>query len=60
MTKKRGDAARILITLDGETRSITEWAKKQGLSKQVISKRLKAGWPPRKAILKKTAEEIEG
>ncbi len=58
MSKKIGDAAQKLITVNGETLNITGWAKKTGLSKQVISKRLKAGWKPSDAVLRSTVERV--
>jgi hypothetical protein len=34
-----------LITFNGETRCVTEWAEKVGLSRIVINNRLRRGWP---------------
>lgn len=38
------------ITLDGVTRTISEWAASVGLSNDALSKRLKKGIDPREAI----------
>lgn len=35
----------IHITYNGETKTISEWARKTGLSKECINHRLKTGWP---------------
>ena len=34
-----------LITVDGQTRSISEWAREIGVRPTVINARIKAGWP---------------
>jgi hypothetical protein len=59
MAKKRGDAAQILIKVDGETHNISEWARIRGITRQAISKRLKAGWSPRDAVMRGPAEVLE-
>lgn len=39
-----------LLTHDGLTLTLTDWAKRLGLSKQAISARLRAGWPVDRAL----------
>lgn len=38
------------ITVDGETKTISEWAKRNGLSAKTIETRLQRGWPEKIAI----------
>lgn len=40
----------ILITHNGETMNITQWAKRVGMSTQAITYRLNAGWPVEEAL----------
>ena len=40
-----------LITIDGKTLTIAQWAKKMGFSANVIHNRLKAGWSEYKAVM---------
>jgi hypothetical protein len=42
------------ITLDGETKRVSEWAEKVGLDFHVIAKRLRRGWTEREAVFGKT------
>lgn len=42
--------ARYGITIDGETRTLNEWAAKAGISRSSIVARLKAGWEPKRAV----------
>ena len=46
----RGSGNAIQITLDGETKSITQWAKHLGMDRQSISLRLKRGMSPEEAL----------
>jgi len=39
-----------LVTIDGETRCVAEWAESSGLGYRTILKRLSQGWSPKKAI----------
>jgi hypothetical protein len=59
MSKKRGDAAVKIIVVGEERLSITQWAAKNNLSKQVIAQRLKAGWPAAEAVSRPTVTMIE-
>ena len=34
------------LSYDGETRTLCEWAKRMGISHQVLRYRLDAGWTP--------------
>jgi len=40
-----------LITINGITKNITQWAKVIGIRSRTIHNRLRSGWPPEKAIL---------
>lgn len=40
-----------LITIDGVTRSLTEWAEISGVAKNVIWQRLALGWKPAAAVM---------
>lgn len=39
-----------LVTLDGETHTITEWAELLGIKKTTIKERLKCGWTDEQAL----------
>lgn len=34
-----------LLTIDGKTKTITEWAKEKGIDNAVINRRIRNGWP---------------
>lgn len=38
------------VTVDGETFTIAQWAKRTGLNKHLISERLRSGWSPSEAV----------
>ncbi len=38
------------LTVNGETLTITEWARRTGLKKTTIRMRLVSGWPPDRAV----------
>lgn len=38
------------LTIDGETKLLTEWAEETGVSYQLIRDRLGRGWEPAKAV----------
>ncbi len=38
------------ITIDGETKTLVEWAKEAGISKELIFGRLERGWDPDLAV----------
>ena len=40
-----------LITIENDTRTIAQWAKKMGFSASVIHRRLKLGWSEYKAVM---------
>lgn len=40
-----------IITIDGVSRTASEWASEQGLRRQVIAGRLHAGWTEQRAVL---------
>lgn len=42
----------VLITIDGETRSVVEWARVRGFPESLIYLRLRAGWSERDAVMK--------
>jgi hypothetical protein len=39
-----------ILTIDGETKLITEWSAESGVSYQLIIDRLNRDWPPFKAV----------
>ena len=39
-----------LLTFDGQTKSVTEWADELGISKSVLSQRLSRGWSVERAL----------
>lgn len=39
------------ITINGETMTMAQWAKRAGISRQAVSQRLQWGWPIEKALL---------
>lgn len=41
------------ITIDGTTKVVKDWAKEASVSYTTILKRLKNGWPPKKAVYEK-------
>ena len=41
-----------LITIDGRTQSVTEWAREYGLPPARLFARIYAGWPPKEALTK--------
>jgi hypothetical protein len=40
----------VLITIDGRTQNITQWATEYGLSHKLVWRRLQYGWPPLDAL----------
>lgn len=38
------------LTIDGETRTITQWSEETGVSRQAIRERLRLGWEPVYAV----------
>lgn len=48
----RNKRARRMVTIDGVEQHIAEVAEKYGLDMRTLDKRLKAGWPLEKALLK--------
>lgn len=47
---------RLFIEFNGEMKSLTEWARFSGISKERLHARLKAGWPIELALSKKTSQ----
>lgn len=43
-----------LITIDGEIKTISEWADKYGISQQRVAARIKRGWDEVEAVTKPT------
>lgn len=43
----------VLITVDGETHTATEWAEIKGLNPRTVRARIERGWPPEEALLPK-------
>jgi hypothetical protein len=46
-TNRRGN---VLLTIDGTTKTVSEWAKISHRSPGTISRRLKSGWPHKRAV----------
>lgn len=42
----------VKITINQETLSLSEWSRRSGVSKELISYRLKRGYPPQEAVFK--------
>lgn len=40
------------ITIDGDTKSLTEWCREQGISKQLVLDRIGRGWSEKDAVMK--------
>lgn len=40
----------VVIEFGGDCRTVAEWARVVGISRSVLSYRLKAGWPVEKAL----------
>ena len=53
VTKTNYDGIPKTFEIDGETHTIAEWSKKTGVPIKRIYSRLKSGWEPRDAIMKK-------
>lgn len=49
------------ITINGQTKTVSEWSKETGLSKDLIRYRVKAGWPVEKLFIEptKTKNKVE-
>lgn len=43
------------LTVNGETRTITEWAEKTGINRSTINNRVWRGWSDEKALIKEDA-----
>jgi hypothetical protein len=50
--RNRRDGLRML-TIDGKTKCLTDWAKESGLNYETIRFRLKKGWSPKEAVFKR-------
>jgi hypothetical protein len=46
----RNTRANQLVTLDGETKCLTEWAEERGIKMPTLWARLRLGWTPEEAI----------
>lgn len=46
----RPKAKRVLITIDGETRTLAEWCRVYGRHKATVGNRIRDGWTPRAAL----------
>lgn len=46
----RNRKGNVLITIDGDTKTLAEWAESSANSYKVIHRRIKRGWTPREAI----------
>ena len=49
-----------LITFEGETRCVTEWAELVGIKSTTLSERLRRGWPPERALTQDVANKVKG
>lgn len=48
--QQRNRRSNRILTLDGESKCISEWAEEYGISAQRIGQRLKSGWSPDRAV----------
>jgi len=48
-----------LITIDGNEKSVAEWADISGISQRTIRDRLDSGWDPKKAVFTNTRSEVK-
>jgi hypothetical protein len=46
----RNRRSNLLITVDGETLPLVEWAARSGVGRATIAHRIKVGWPAREAV----------
>ncbi len=49
-TQARNKRSNHLVTFDGETKCLTEWAETTGLKQSTIRERLRRGWPVERAL----------
>lgn len=47
-----------VLTIDGKTCSLVQWAESNGVTRDALLKRLQRGWKPEDAILKKRRRDI--
>jgi hypothetical protein len=55
--QQRNMSRNVFVELDGQHRTVSEWEELRGFRRGLISRRLKRGWPPRKAITTPTAKQ---
>lgn len=46
----RNKSNNIMITIDGRTQCLTDWACENGLEQSMVSRRIMRGWTPEKAV----------
>ena len=47
----------IALEIDGEFKSIPEWARESGVAEVTIRNRIRLGWPPKEAVFKQSSHE---
>jgi hypothetical protein len=50
ITQHRNTRRNVMLTLDGKTATITEWAQRIGVRKTTLHERLRRGWSPERAL----------
>ncbi len=53
-TQARNKRSNRLLTLNGTTLTVTDWARKRGIDPRLVFARLRAGWSDEQAITKKS------
>lgn len=49
-----------LLTFEGETKTVSRWARELGMSRATIEKRLKSGWPVEQVLSTRMFHELKG
>lgn len=57
--QNRNTRGNVLITHDGETHCLSEWAEITGIKLERISKRLSRGWTPKRALTEAICEQAK-
>jgi hypothetical protein len=56
----RNQRSNRLLTIDGQTLTMTEWGERSGIKPTTIWNRLKLGWPPEDAVKVPTTHKRKG
>ncbi len=58
-TQARNTRVAVMLTIDGETKPLIEWAESVGISRAGLKSRIKSGWPVREAVFTKVHNNKE-